>query len=71
MNTKALPTIRELTANEMIALANRLDARARSPLLRDQPEQQADNLLAARIIRIAAGETSIRPSVPIAPGVRL
>jgi hypothetical protein len=42
--------ITPLTANEMIALANRFEARAASVLLRDQPQMQSDMRLAARLI---------------------
>ena len=46
-NTSPSP---QLTSTELFWLARRLDARAESVLLRDQPEQQSDMRTAARFI---------------------
>jgi hypothetical protein len=47
-----------LTAEELVALANRFEARAASILLRDQPELQSDMRLAARLINEWTGRTA-------------
>ncbi len=47
--------IAPLTVQEMSALANRFEARAKSVLLRDQPQMQSDMRLAARLIHELTG----------------
>jgi hypothetical protein len=51
----AYDKIASLTVEEMSALANRFEARARSVLLRDQPQMQSDMRLAAKLIYELAG----------------
>lgn len=51
----AYDKIAPLTVQEMSALANRFEARARSVLLRDQPQMQSDMRLAARLIHELTG----------------
>jgi hypothetical protein len=43
-----------MSVAEIHSLADRLEARARSILLRDQPQQASDMARAARIIRLVA-----------------
>jgi hypothetical protein len=57
------PTI--MTATELAALADRLLARAGSVMLRDQPQQQADMRLAARVI------TTLMPVAAIGTELKL
>ena len=49
-NKSTSPAIQTLSPAEMSGLARRLQARADSVLLRDQPEQQSDMRAAARLV---------------------
>lgn len=49
-----VPEGQRLNPKEMHALANRLQARGDSVLMKDQPEQQADLRRASNIVRQAA-----------------
>jgi hypothetical protein len=51
--------VARLTAKEMSALASRLEARAGSFLLSDQPQMQSDMRLAARLINEFISECSL------------
>ena len=54
-----------LTVNEIGALADRLEARAASVLMRDQPQQCTDMQQAAGLLRVLLGNGAIKQSIVI------
>lgn len=51
-----------MTIDEIRALADRLEARGTSVLMRDQPAQRADLACAAHLLRLFAGSDAFRRS---------
>jgi hypothetical protein len=51
-----------LTIDEIRALADRLEARGTSVLMRDQPAQCADLAHAAHLLRLLAGSNALPPA---------
>ena len=51
-----------MTIDEIRALADRLEARGTSVLMRDQPAQCADLERAARLLRLLAGSDALPPN---------
>jgi hypothetical protein len=53
---------RPMTVDEIRALADRLEARGTSVLMRDQPAQCADLERAAYLLRLLAGSDAVAPA---------
>jgi hypothetical protein len=51
-----------MTVDEIRALADRLEARGTSVLMRDQPAQCADLAHAAHLLRLLAGSNALPPA---------
>jgi hypothetical protein len=58
-----------MTPDEIRALANRLEVRAASILMMDQPEQRADTARAAALLRYLLCSGAIHERITVGPAV--